>query len=135
MNIRQEVELAITAFANSQSPPIPVAYEGVTFVKPTTGPYLEVVFLDSSAMNATVDASRIRKFGTFQINCYVEDGHGMKSLDALTDNIIALFPVNNKGLYTTFSVEQPANASPTMSDAKFRMSAVRVDYRQKPKQS
>lgn len=129
MNIRQEIESAVAAFANAQSPPIPIAYEGVAFTKPS-GPYLEILFLDSSAMNATVDASRIRKYGIVQISCYVLDGRGMKELDALTDNIIALFPVNDKGLYTTFSVEQPPNASPPMGDTKFRMAAVRVKYRQ-----
>jgi hypothetical protein len=130
MNIRQEAETAVAAFAAAQTPPIPVAYEGVPFVKPTNGPYLEILFLDSASMNATVDASRIRKYGTFQINCYTLDGKGMRELEALTENIIALFPVNDKERYTTFSVESPPNASPPMQDAKFRMAAVRVKYRQ-----
>jgi hypothetical protein len=130
MNIRQEVESAVAAFANSQTPQIPIAFEGVPFTKPTNGPYLEVFFLANSPMNATVDVSRIRVYGTFQINCYVLDGKGMKALDDLSDSIVALFPVNNKGLYTTFSVEQPPNVSPPLSDTKFRMAAVRVKYRQ-----
>lgn len=130
MNIRQEVESAVTAFANSQTPPIPLSYEGIPFTKPTSGPYLEIAFLANSPMNATVDASRIRTYGTFQINVNIPDGQGMKGLDDLSGAIAALFPVNHKELYTTFSVEQPANISPPMQDTKYRWVAVRVKYRQ-----
>lgn len=130
MNIRQEVESAITTYAASQSPAIPVAYEGVPFTKPTGAPYLEVVFLSNNILNATVDATRQRIHGSFQINCYVPDGKGMKRLEALTSDIVALFPVYDKARYVTFSVEQPANVSPTMTDAAFRFAAVRVQYRQ-----
>lgn len=130
MNIRQEVESAVAAFAASQNPVLAVSYEGVPFVKPSGAPFLEVVFLANNVMNATVDAQRQRVVGTFQINAYVPDGKGMKALDTLTNNIVALFPVYDKARYTTFSVEQPANVSPPMQDAAFRVAAVRVKYRQ-----
>jgi hypothetical protein len=130
MNIRQEVESAIAAFASAQSPAIPVAYEGVAFNKPTSSPYLQVVFLSNAVTNATVDAERQRVYGSFQIMVYVPDGKGMKQLDTLTSEIAALFPVYDKSLYNTFSVEQPANISPPMTDAAFRVAAVRVQYRQ-----
>jgi len=130
MNIRQEVESAVAAFASAQTPAIPVAYEGVAFNKPTGSPYLQVVFLNNSITNATVDAERQRVYGSFQIMVYVPDGKGMKQLDMLTNEISALFPVYNKSLYSTFSVEQPANVSPPMTDAAFRVAVVRVQYRQ-----
>lgn len=130
MNIRQEVEAAVAAYAAAQNPVIPIAYEGVAFTKPTNAPYLEIVFLSNNILNATVDATRQRVYGSFQINCYVPDGKGMKRLDTLTNDIAALFPVFDKARYTTFSVEQPANVSPPMTDAAFRVAAVRVQYRQ-----
>lgn len=130
MNIRQEVETAVAAYASAQSPAIPIAYEGVPFTKPVGAPYLEIVFLSNNILNATVDATRQRVHGSFQINCYVPDGKGMKRLDTLTNDIAALFPVFDKARYTTFSVEQPANVSPPMTDAAFRVAAVRVQYRQ-----
>jgi len=130
MNIRQEVELAVASFAAAQAPAIPVAYEGVPFTKPTGSPYLQVVFLNNAITNATVDAERQRVYGSFQIMVYVPDGKGMKQLDTITSEIAALFPVYDKSLYSTFSVEQPANVSPPMTDAAFRVAAVRVQYRQ-----
>lgn len=130
MNIRQEVESAIAAFASAQSPAIPVAYEGVAFTKPVNAPYLEVVFLSNNVMNATVDAQRQRVVGSFQINVYMVNGKGMKQLDTLTSAIAEMFPVADKARYSTFSVEQPANVSPPMTDAAFRVAAVRIQYRQ-----
>jgi len=130
MNIRQEVETAVAAFAASQNPPVVVSFEGVPFNKPTNSPYLEIVFLSNNIMNATVDATRQRVVGSFQINVYVPNGKGMKQLDTLTSEIAALFPVYDKSLYSTFSVEQPANVSPPMTDAAFRVAVVRVQYRQ-----
>jgi hypothetical protein len=130
MNIRQEVEGTIAAFAASQSPAITVSYEGVAFNKPTGAPWLEVVFLNSVTTNANIDATRSRTYGTIQINVYVPDGKGMKQLDTLTNAVAALFPVADKARYTTFSVEQPPNVSSAMIDTQFRMAAVRVKYRQ-----
>jgi hypothetical protein len=130
MNIRQEVESAIAAFASEQNPPLPVAYEGVPFNKPVNSPFLEVVFLANNITNATVDALRQRVYGSFQVNVYAPNGKGMKQLDGLTSEIAALFPVYDKAKYSTFSVEQPANVSPPMTDAAYRVAVVRVQYRQ-----
>jgi hypothetical protein len=130
MNIRQEVESAITAFAQAQNPVIPVSYEGVPFSKPQSGPWLEVVFLTSATTNATVDATRTRTYGTVQISVYTPDGKGMKQLDSITAAIAELFPVADKARYSTFSVEQPAQISAAMIDTQFRMAAVRIRYRQ-----
>lgn len=130
MNIRQEVESAIGSFAAAQSPAIPVAYEGISFSKSTNSPYLQVVFLSNAITNATVDAQRQRVYGSFQIVVCVPDNKGMKQLDTLTSDIAALFPVYDKSKYSTFSVEQPANVSPPMTDAAFRVAVVRIQYRQ-----
>lgn len=130
MNIRQEVESAISLFASSQNPAIPVAFEGVPFTKPSSGSWLEVVFLSSQTTTATVDASRTRTYGMVQISCYTVDGKGMKQLDTLTAAVADLFPVADKARYSTFSVEQPAQISAAMIDTQFRMAAVRIRYRQ-----
>lgn len=127
MNIRQEVESAITALATQLK--IPVAYEGVAFTKPD-GSWLEIIFLDPLVMNPTVDGERIRKYGTFQINAYTLDGKGLKALDTLTEAIVALFPFADKAKYETFSVEQTPSVSSSIPAGIFRMAAVRVKYRQ-----
>jgi hypothetical protein len=128
MNIRQEVEVALRAYATDKN--IPIAVEGVPFTKPSSGNWIELVFLGSNTMNPTIDGSRIRKTGVFQINCYTPSGKGMKALDTLSDEIIALFPFNQRDLFQTFYVEQTPNASQAMIDAAFLWCAVRVKYRQ-----
>jgi len=130
MNIRQEVESAVTLFAKAQPTEVRVAYEGVAFNKPTDTPWIEIVFLASSTMNPTIDGSRIRKTGAFQINCYVPNGRGVKALEELSDAVVSLFPFDQKELYQTFSVEQTPNSSAIMIDAAFLWCAVRVKYRQ-----
>lgn len=130
MNIRQEVETVLTAFASAQNPKLAVAIEAVPFTKPTNGPWIEIVFLDPEPMTATVDATRTRVYGMFQVNCYVMDGKGVAPLERLTSEVAALFPVHRKDLYTTFSVDQPPKISQTFPDDKFRCAAVRVKYRQ-----
>lgn len=130
MNIRQEVEKTLLAFASAQTPKIPVAFEGVPFTKPSTGPYLEIVFLEPVVLNPTVDVTRVRKFGVIQIMCFVEDGKGLKQLDALTESVAALFPVTEKQRYTTFTVEQTPSISGSMPEDRFRCAVVRVKYRQ-----
>jgi hypothetical protein len=128
MNIRQEVETALRVYATSKN--IPVAVEGVPFNKPSTGNWLELVFLASDTTNPTVDGTRVRKTGVFQINCYTPTGKGMKALDIMSEEVVALFPFDQKEVYQTFSVEQTPNASQAMQDAAFLMCAVRVKYRQ-----
>ena len=130
MNIRQEVEKALLAYATAKSPKIPVAFEAVPFNKPKDGNWLELMFIDPVVINPTVDALRTRKYGIIQINCYVPDGKGMKNLDDLTEEIVALFPVHDKNKFTTFSVEQTPKVSSSFPDDKFRVAVVRVKYRQ-----
>ena len=128
MNLQQEVESAIAAFATPRN--IAVAYTGVPFTPPTNSRWLEVVFFDEQVSNPTVDGERIRKRGFFQVNAYVMDGKGLKELTELTEAIVALFPFADKARYTTFSVEQTPSVSGTMPDGIYRMAAVRVKYRQ-----
>lgn len=130
MNIRQEVETAIANFARQQTPAIAVAFEGVPFTKPTGQPYLEVVFLNNTVTNATVDATRARVYGTIQVNVNIPDGHGIGALDSLTSAVAQLFPVYDKTRFNTFSVEQPPNISQSMIDLQYRWASVRVKYRQ-----
>lgn len=130
MNIRQEVEKTLFAFAATKSPKIPLAVEAKPFTKPTSGPWLEWMLLDPLVINPTVDALRTRKYGIIQINVRVDEGKGMMELDNLTEEIAALFPVHDKNKFTTFSVEQTPKVSSSFPDDKFRVAVVRVKYRQ-----
>lgn len=133
MNIRQEVEKTLLAYASAKIPKIPVAFEAVPFTKPSTGNWLELMFLEPVVINPTVDVLRTRKYGIIQINCCVPDGQGMKALDQLTEEIVALFPVHDKTKFHTFTVEQTPKISSSFPDDKFRVAVVRVKYRQEIK--
>lgn len=127
MNIRQEVEKTVATFAAANN--LQVAYEGVPFTKPTTA-FLAVMFLGSNNHNSTVDGEHTRRRGIVQIEAYVPTGKGMKSLDDLTDKIVAQFPFKDKELFTTFSVEGMPEVSAAFQDGAFMCAVVRVAYRQ-----
>lgn len=130
MNLRQEVEKRLLAFADSQTPKISVAIEAVPFTKPDKGKYLELVFIEPVVMNPTVDVTRVRMLGIIQIACYCPDGKGMRAIDELTQAVAALFPVTDKQAFETFTVEQTPKISSSFPDDKFRCAVVRVKYRQ-----
>lgn len=130
MNIRQEVEKTLLAFASSQSPPISVAIEGKAFTKPKQGNYLEVVFEAPAVMNPTVDVTRVRKYGVIQILCFIETNRGVGPLEILTDSVAQLFPVYEKQRYQNFTVEQTPFVSQAFPEDRFLCAVVRVKYRQ-----
>jgi hypothetical protein len=109
MTIRSEIESRLYAYAQAQTPKIPVSYENVSFVKPNTGHYLEVYLLDTVAQSRGVSAKGVRETGMFQINCYTSVGAGMASVEALAAAVKALYPVIPKT--GTVSIEAPLSAS------------------------
>lgn len=110
MTIRSEIETRLATLAKSRG--IPVAYENVSFIKPLTGGYLEVHFLTSTSRNRDVAAQGVRITGMFQINCFAPLGKGMAEVEALSDAVIAAFPVLPKtGIV---SIEAPLDAASAM---------------------
>lgn len=114
MSIRTEIEKKLATFAAAQVPPIPVAYENVEFIKPATGRYLRIMFLDSASVSRNVAASGKRTTGMFQIDVCAPLGKGMKELEALRDAVVDLYPVVPK--LETVSVEQPLSWSGSDTD-------------------
>jgi hypothetical protein len=108
MSVRSEIETRINNWAKAQMPPIPVAFEGVNFTKPV-GPYLEVFMLGGNSKSRNVAADGVRTYGMFQVNCYAPVNKGMGEVEALRDDIIALFPVLPKT--GAVSIEQPLSWS------------------------
>lgn len=126
-NIRQELELRLKDWANSQSPKIPVAWEGKPFTKPTSGVYLQPFLLPTKPMNPSVDGKLIREFGIFHVNCWGIDGQGVGAVEQLAQNIVDLFPILPK--VGTVSIEQtPAIENPII-DSGWRVIPVTISYR------
>lgn len=126
MSIRSELETPLAAFAAAQN--IPVAWEGVPFVAPTTGPYLQSYLLGSVTTNASVDGTRQRVRGTFQINVVVHDGLGSEAVDALAAQVVALYPLLPKT--GTVSIEQPPQTGAAILVVDKRYIPIKIAYRQ-----
>lgn len=127
MSARSEIETRINSWAKMQKPPIPIAFEGVSFTKPTSGPYLEIFMLGSTNINRNVAAEGVRTYGMFQINCYAPANKGMGEVEALRDSMVALFPVLPKT--GTVSIEAPLSWSGSDVIDGFVLVPVRANYR------
>lgn len=127
MSARSEIETRINTWAKAQTPPVPVAFEGVNFTKPVNGPYIEVYMLGVNSRNRDVAANGVRTYGMFQINCYAPANKGMGEVEALRDSMVALFPVLPKtGMV---SIEAPLSWSgSTVADGNAFV-PVRGNYR------
>ena len=67
--LRNEVETKLKTWAESKSPVIQIAYENVSFTKPTTT-FVEVYISPAATVNPTVNAKRATQYGIIQINIY-----------------------------------------------------------------
>lgn len=91
--IRAELETRLKTWADAQTPKIPVSFEGVPFTKPASGTYLECFLIPAVTIDADVSATRQRRLGIFQVNCWIKSGTGMRQVETLAQNIIDLFPI------------------------------------------
>lgn len=111
--VRQELEARLATFAASQVPSLPVAWEGVPFVKPTTA-WLECYLASAGTLSVTVDASRNRERGTLSVNVWVPSGWGVGKADALSQAVVRAFKVVPK--QGSVSIEAPGNTGKIMMD-------------------
>ena len=115
--------MAALASANN----IPVAYENVTFVKPSTT-FIELYIIPATTVNPTVAAKRATLYGMIQFNIYCKSGEGSKKSEDLAQEIIDLFPVVPK--VGTVSIEQTGSIMNPLYDSQWRVLPVRIRYRQ-----
>lgn len=117
------------AWANAQTPKVPIAFQGVAFTKPADGsPYLEPLLLPAATINKTVDGRRKTYIGLFQVNCWVQSGKGMGAVEALAQKVIDLFPMLPKT--GSVSVEQtPSAENSLLDDSGWLIVPVAIRYR------
>lgn len=90
--VRAAFETRIAAWAAAQSPPIPVAYENVTFTPPA-GRYLRCWLLPVPTQAETFDGlGRLRR-GIFQVDLCLPMGAGSGAAQALLSSLDAAFPL------------------------------------------
>ena len=129
MTIRGDIESRLLSFAAAQTPPIPVALEGVPLTRPTNSTfYFELFFLPSTTTTVTLGARHIRQRGMVQINVWTVDGHGSGALEAMADQVAALYPVVPI-TQNTIITKYPATGV-QRQDSTWRCIPVYVSYRQ-----
>lgn len=128
--IRQQLETRLLAFANSQTPKIPIAWEGSSFIRPDPPkPFLESVLVPESTVDVTVDGSRQRRRGCLQVNIwYPVDGKGSGGASAIAEALTQAFPLVPKT--GTVSIESTPHVGRALGDiAGWRITPVTISYR------
>lgn len=127
--IRAELETKLATWAAAQTPPIPIAYEGVPFIKPANfGMYIECFVVPAITFNPSVDGIRKRELGIFQIIVWNKDGLGSKAIEATATSIVNLFPLVPKtGLVSIEKTPDQGNAITDISG--YRAVPVSIEYR------
>lgn len=111
--IRDELESRLIAWADAQVPKIPIAFQAAPFKKPAT-PYVEAFLIPNDTVQYEVSGRRNTYMGLFQINCWAPSGNGMGAVEALSQSVIALFPVLPK--VGAVSVERTPSAGKSILD-------------------
>lgn len=138
MSVRSELTTRLAAFAaaytnNAVQPyvtKLPVAYEGVPFVKPAnTEPFLEMFIVPAHIKDVTVDGTRRREVGIMQVNVWSKAGVGTAQGEAIAYALRAAFPLLPK--QGSVSVENTPSIKPAILDvAGYRVIPVIINYRQ-----
>lgn len=126
--IRAEFETRLKAWADAQVPPVPIAFEGAAFAKPTAGVFLQPSLLPNPTMNLEVSGKRKTYIGIFQVNCWALEGRGMGEVEQLAQDVIDLFPFLPKT--GPVSIEQsPAAEKPLPDGSGWVIVPVTIKYR------
>ena len=129
--IRAEIEAKLKTWADAKSPQIQIAYENVDFVKPDTT-WIQMFLIPAITANTTVDTKRKTHLGMVHFNIYTKLNKGTKESETLAQELIELFPVFPKT--GTVSIEQTGSIYNPFNDAVWRVTPVRIRYRQEDTQ-
>lgn len=125
--IRASLESKLKAWADAQVPPIPIAFQGVPFTKPSTGLFLEPYLIPNETFNKELSGKRKTYIGLFQVNCWAPSGTGMGQVEQLSQSIVDLFPIVPK--IGAVSIEQTPAAGRPMPDDGWVIVPVTIKYR------
>lgn len=127
MSVRSELSVRLQTLATTLS--LPVAWEGVPFTKPANlGSFLEAFVIPAVTLDVTVDGTRQRETGIFQVNVWCKTGVGTKVGEDIANAIKAAYPVVPKT--GTVSVESTPSIRPAILDSSgYRIIPVVISYR------
>ena len=126
--IRAVLETRLKAWADAQVPKIPVAFEGASFNKQSSGGFLQPIILPNGTINNDLSGKRKTHFGIFEVRCWYPSGSGMGQAEKLSNSIINLFPLLPKT--GSVSVENtPYTEKPQIEESGWIVVPVLIFYR------
>ena len=126
--IRSYFETKVKAWASAQVPVIPIAFEGASFTKPTTGPFLEPLLVPNVTMNHDISGNRKTMLGIFEVKVWYPSGRGMGGVEQIVNSLVSLFPLVPK--VGSISVEKtPYAEHPHFDDAGWIIVPLMILYR------
>lgn len=127
--IREKLITHLATWAAAHDPVLKIAREGASFTKPTDGsPFLEAFIIPANTTLSTLDGTKRRFLGDFQINVWTRDSIGAGEGEAIAEELSLLFPVVPKTL-SPVSIEAPANIKRAMLDSGWRITPIILSYR------
>lgn len=126
--VRAALETRLKTWADAQSPKIPIAFQNVTFNKPTSGTYLEAILIPNYTFNREVSGQHHTDLGMFQVNCWSKVGEGMGKAELLAQQVRDLYPLIPKNM--SVSIEQtPSIDNPIQDPSGWVAVPVLIKYR------
>lgn len=126
--IRAALETRLKAWADAQVVKIPIAFEGVSFTKPSSGPYLQPLLIPNVTVNQDLSGARKTLLGLFEVACWWPSGKGMGGVEKLAQSVVELFPLLPKS--GVVSIEStPYAERPVLDESGWIVVPVIILYR------
>ena len=104
-------ETTLKAWADAQTPAIPVAWENVTF-NPPVGRYIRATLLPATTNRLFLDGSGRSLVGIFEVHFYMPIGSGAKATRTLVSSLDAAFSVTITASGLRIYLTSPFSAAP-----------------------
>jgi hypothetical protein len=111
--IAQAFETTLKAWADAQTPAIPVAWENVQFTPPA-GRYVYAHLVPNDAQRLFFDGSGRARQGIFQVQFYMPQGTGAGTVRALIDSLDAAFAITITADGLRIWLTSPFSAAPPL---------------------
>ena len=128
--IRSALESRLKTWADSQVPPIPIAYQNVPFTPPA-GRYIRAYLLPAETSSRLVEGTDRSYIGMFQMSVCVPDGTGPGASEQIVASLETLFSspltISKSGL--NIRITRPLSVSPAMQEHGLYVIPTRTQYR------
>lgn len=129
--IRSALEGRLKTWADSQAPPIPIAFQNVAFTPPSQARYMRAFLLPAETISDDLLGDHKGYMGLLQVSLCLPDGSGPSASDQLVSELETLFPgslrIVKSGL--TVMITRPASAGPSMQEPGLYVTPVSIRYR------